>query len=398
MEKQVNVTKAVATFIYKLFKNKLPEDLIYHNYLHTQEVVENCEKIMKGYDLEGEEAESLLIAAWFHDAGFVETYEKHEEASARIAREFLKERGFLPARIDKIKNLILSTKSGHEPANLPEEILHDADILHIGKKSFFSKGELIRIEWERYLDQSYTDLEWYDKQEEFLITHNFYTAYATKNYGERLERNIRKLRKTAQSQLLKTKKIDVKEQKLGRGIETMYRATYRNHINLSSIADAKANMMISINAIIMSVIITIVGSGFTFSGLEFYQYIRFTVPMTILLISSLISVVFAVLSARPNVTKKNVSEQKIREKKSSILFFGNFVKIPLPRFIENLAMFRTDQELLYDNMSIDMYFLGLVLTKKYRLLRYSYNTFMFGLILCVIAFLIIFFYSYRKVP
>ena len=124
---------------------------------------------------------------------------------------------------------------------------------------------------------------------------------------------------------LKPKRSDVKEQKLGRGIETMYRATYRNHINLSSIADAKANMMISINAIIMSVIITIVGSGFTFSGLEFYQYIRFTVPMTILLISSLISVVFAVLSARPNVTKKNVSEQKIREKKSSILFFGNFV-------------------------------------------------------------------------
>ncbi len=397
MEKQVNITEEISTFIYQLLKNELPEGIVYHNYLHTQEVVENCEKIMKNHDLEDSEKDLLLIAAWFHDTGFIKTYDKHEEASVEIAEKFLEKEGFLQSKIDEIKALILSTRSDQQPKNLLEEILHDADILHVGKKSFFSKGELIRIEWERYLDKNYTGNEWFDQQEEFLVKNKFYTTYATKKYGKRREKNIRKLRKMAQSHFLKNKKINVKKKRLGRGIETMYRATYRNHINLSSIADSKANMMISINAIIMSVIITIVGSGFTFAGQEFYQHLRFTVPMTILLVSALVSVIFAVLSARPNVTKKKVNEQKIKNKKSSILFFGNFSKIALPKFIENLAMFRRDQELLYDNMSIDMYYLGLVLTKKYKLLRYSYNIFMFGLILCVAAFLVIFFYSYQKV-
>jgi len=58
----------------------------------------------------------------------------------------------------------------------------------------------------------------------------------------------------------------------GRGVETMYRSAYRNHINLSSIADNKANMMISINTIIMSLIIAVIGSVFTFTGSELIKH------------------------------------------------------------------------------------------------------------------------------
>jgi hypothetical protein len=44
------------------------------------------------------------------------------------------------------------------------------------------------------------------------------------------------------------------------------------------------------------------------------------------------------------------------------------------------------RDYLYDSMIKDTYFLGIVLAKKYKYLRISYNIFMYGLIFVMIAF------------
>ena len=395
MEEPTNIVKQyprvekAATFVATLFKNELSNKYVYHNFNHTCETVEAAAQAAAYYQLNEKDTFRLLLAAWFHDTGYTKTYKGHEEVSQQIARDFLKEQEVEEEDIQAVEALIAATKAGHKPQNKLEEIMHDADRLSIGKKRFFRKAELLRIEWEMFLDTHFTEKEWAKEQLDFIISNNFYTEYFRREFGSRREKNIEKQR----SQLDKSKKKRKKNLSPKRGTETMYRATYRNHINLSSIADNKANMMISINTIIMSVIITVVGGSFTLSETAFVENLRYTIPICILLLGALGSVIFAIISARPNVTEKKVNIEKIRNKKSSVLFFGNFSNMKLPDFISNMNELRQSKELLYDNMTIDLYYLGLVLTQKYRLLRISYTIFMTALILAVLAFIGIFFYS-----
>jgi hypothetical protein len=166
-------------------------------------------------------------------------------------------------------------------------------------------------------------------------------------------------------------------------IQTFYRTNYRNHINLSAIADNKANIMISVNAILISVIISAIS----------YKNITETTPMILMpaitfLITGLASLTCAVLSARPKVTNLNTPDTPPADRQRNVVFFGNFVGMKLEEYEEAIdAMFRSG-ELIYGNMTRDLYYLGKVLDKKYKYLTLSYNIFMVGFAATVITFLI----------
>lgn len=164
-----------------------------------------------------------------------------------------------------------------------------------------------------------------------------------------------------------------------RATQTFFRAVYRNHINLSAIADNKANIMISVNSILISVLITFLS----------YRNIAETQPMILLpvvifLVVGLASLVFAVLSARPKVsTAKPKTDERV-----NIAFFGSFVQLPIDSYEDEMNEVLQDNNLLYSNMVRDLYQLGVVLDKKYKYLAVSYNIFMVGLIVTVFLFLL----------
>jgi hypothetical protein len=114
--------------------------------------------------------------------------------------------------------------------------------------------------------------------------------------------------------------------------------------------------------------------------------------MAFLLLTSLLAVVFAILSARPNVTTKEKYE--LSKKDSSILFFGNFAQLQLREFVDRIKELKEAKEELYDSMSIDIYYLGSVLVRKYNFLSWSYNIFMFGMVICAVGFMVIMLFSY----
>jgi predicted metal-dependent HD superfamily phosphohydrolase len=403
MKHRSDLFQKTQEYVFSLFKEKLSPKFLYHNYKHTLEVVSTCKEIGEWYDLDKDRMETLLLAAWFHDVGYAETYHGHEGKSILAAQEFLAANGYPEQKVKEVCDLILSTSVGRKPSSISEEIMHDADYISIGKKSFFERAELLRIEWEVFLNKFYTDLEWAQLQLEFLLNNSFITEYALKEYGGQRGKNIDAQRRRLEKLRASGNRETVKGSRPGRGVETMYRATYRNHIELSAIADNKANMMISINTIIMSVIISLFGSGVTFVGKGYFEHLRFALPMCMLLITSLTSVIFAVLSAKPTVTSKkaeaegNEELKEAAERKSSLLFFGNFSEMPIDSFVKSMDKLKGDQENLYRNMSIDIYYLGKVLKQKYHLLRYSYLIFMIGLILSVLVFLVVFVLSYQKV-
>lgn len=390
--KESNIVGEAEKYISDLFNDDLPDKLLYHNLAHTQEVAEIAQKLGEISEINEEEMEVLLLAAWFHDTGYIKKYNGHEAESVKYAEGFLAERGYPEEKQKKVAKLIMSTVAGHEPQGLLEELIHDADMAHMGRKRFFRRGELLRVELENFQDISYKELDWEKKQYSFLVNNVFHSEAGQKEYAKRRVKNIKKQRQN----IIKARKVTVRlntGKDFGRGIDTLYRANYRNHINLSAIADGKANMMISINTILISVIVTLSGASLSMSEGFAVENLRFTIPIITLLVGALGSVFFAVMSARPKVTSKDVDMNDVKENKISLLYFGNFLGIPKEEFVDYLSNLKEDQQKLYDSMSLDLYNLGIVLKEKYRLLTISYNTFIIGLTVTVLAFISIFLYT-----
>jgi len=377
-----------SAYVLKLLQKELGPEMTYHDTSHTIEVVEMAEKLAEDRELSKSERELLLIAAWLHDTGYTRTYKDHEDASAEIARQFLSNSKYPEEKSAKVIELIRSTAADAPKESVLAKLLHDADLSHMGRKRFFRKGELLRAELENVADQCYTEVDWQKKQYEFLTRNDFLTIEGKDRFGDRRAKNIEQQREN----IVKAGKVTLRKQsgkEFGRGIDTLYRTNYRNHINFSSIADGKANMMISINTILISVIITLSGASLSVEGFTIERF-RYTIPILVLLLGSLCSVLFAVLSARPKVTSREINMDDVKASRISLLYFGNFLGIPLKEFIAYLRELKLDQERLYDSMSIDLYNLGIVLREKYRLLSISYNIFMIGLTISVVAFIVIF--------
>ena len=393
--KSNTIVKEAAEYVFNLFKDKLPGDYVYHNYNHTAETVKACKKLSKSYNLTSRDYEVLLLAALFHDTGYVTAYDNHEQESVKFMKEYLKG-NYADEDIKEIESLILSTKYRTVPDGSLQEILHDADYINLGSKNFEHRADLLRIEWERILQKTYTEEEWAQIQLQFLLDTQFKTEEAVLKYNAQKEENILNQRSKIDKFETKAKKAvettKLKPVKDGRGIETLYRSVYAYHISLTSIADNKANMMISINTIIISIVITLFGTGFTFSSENEFSSVRFVFPMAFLLLTSLLAVVFAILSARPNVTSKEKYE--LSKKDSSILFFGNFAQLELREFVNKIKALKEQKDELYDSMTVDIFYLGSVLVRKYNYLSWSYNIFMFGMVFCAVGFVVIMLFSY----
>jgi hypothetical protein len=112
------------------------------------------------------------------------------------------------------------------------------------------------------------------------------------------------------------------------------------------------------------------------------------IPTFMLLAASLITIIFSILATRPTIPNGIFSKKDIEEKKVNLLFFGNFYRMKLPDYKEGMEKMMADRDYLYGSLIMDGFAQGKVLGKKYQLLRISYNVFMFGLILSVIAFII----------
>ena len=169
----------------------------------------------------------------------------------------------------------------------------------------------------------------------------------------------------------------------GRGVETMFRTAYRTHLDLSSIADNKANIMISINGIIISILLATI-----YPSLDYNRGLL--IPSTLLLLGCLGSLIPAVLAARPRVTRREITIEDVRERRANLLFFGNFINLEEEDFLSGMWELINDRERNYTTMMRDLYGLGLVLEKKYRLLRVSYTVFMVGLAVGVLGFLVVY--------
>jgi len=170
------------------------KSLQFHNYQHTLNVVHNAEMIALKSKISDEETEIVLISAYFHDVGNMETSKQHEMLSCSIARRFLEKENYPEEKIQIIENIILATEINREPTTLLEEIICDADLGHLGKKTFLTQNRLLREEWSNFLGMTFTDEEWLNLNLKFLDNHHFYTEAARKLFLKQKSENIIKFK------------------------------------------------------------------------------------------------------------------------------------------------------------------------------------------------------------
>lgn len=383
-----DIIKAADSFIQQLFKEELPSSFVYHNYTHSKRVYKSINEIIEHSQFSVKDATILRLAALLHDTGYIKTREGHEEESVKIAREFLTEKEVEKDVIEGVEKCIMATKFKGTPEGPLEEAIRDADASHFGKDYFKEASEFLRQEYISQNIEHFTPREWRDENIKLLTEkHKFYSEYALQEWQKQKEKNLADLLKDRKKDNKKLKKEEVKAQLKAkykdmspeRGIQTFYRVALRNHIKLSDIADTKANILLSVNAIIISLILANL-----FSKFDTNPFIVW--PTTIFVISSATTMILAVIATRPNVTRGEFTKEDVANKSVNLTFFGNFHRMKLSEYEWAIEELLKDRDYVYSSLTKDLYFLGVVLDRKYRILRLTYTIFVIGTIVSIIAF------------
>ena len=378
------IYKKAEGYVTGLFEKLQNEKLVFHNLQHTKTVVERTKEIAAHYSLSERDMLVLYVASWFHDTGHLYTtgLKNHEEKSVDVMRKFMADYASDAELISEIEACIMSTKMPRNPASLIQHILCDADTYHFGTKEFKDTNKRMREEYQ--LREERVDKKvWDENTLQMLNTHQFYTSYCKDLLDEKKKDNIRKLKKKTKE--YEKEKDDLKINEASafatKGIQTMLRLTSENHLKLSDMADHKANILISVNAIIISVIL-----GVLMRKLD--EAPNLTIPTIIFLAVAVTTIVISILATTPKISGGTFSEQDVIDKKTNLLFFGNFYRAPYEQYDTAMRKMMKDPDYLYGSLVKDIYFLAVVLGRKYRLIRIAYYIFMVGIIVSVVAFAI----------
>jgi predicted metal-dependent HD superfamily phosphohydrolase len=403
----------VKKYVLNYFDTHHDPELLYHDTDHTKGVVAAATRIANHYQLSDEDFFVVITAAWFHDIGYHTDKANHEEGGAKLAADFLKQIKVDPKVIDKVTGCILATKIPQNPTGLLQQIICDADLFHLGTDDFADKSKLLRKEFNIIKHLDIDKQLWRQKNIELLQSHTYFTDYAQLLLHDKQQKNLDKLKAKQQEVVAeetpkepekavraeqamvvshqavtadkddKTEPVEKKKkkEKPEKGIETMFRITSGNNQRLSDMADNKAHILITVNSIILSAIISLV-----LRKLEENSFLA--IPSFILLTVSLLSMIFSILATRPSIPEGTFTVQDIDDKKVNLLFFGNFYKMGLEEYTAGMLKVMDDRAFLYGTLIKDVYSQGVVLGRKYRFLRVAYNIFMFGLIIAVGAYIL----------
>ena len=406
--------------VHGFYQQHHKQELIYHNLEHTEAVVRNTSLLARHYNLNDHDFFVVQTAAWFHDLGYyLGEPMNHEQAGADAATRFLESQGVDAGTTTQVRACILSTMMPQRPANLLEQIVCDADLYHWGTDDFAEANKRMRKEVSARAGHKIGKKAWNEDTIRLLMAHHYHTGYAVELLQKQKARNLEALigaqTDSAQMPTIHTREKQVTqsseypslhtvtktvgdqqptgkpaESKRGkkpvsdrpeRGIETMFRISSANHQRLSDMADNKANIMITTTSIILSVLLSVL-----LRKLE--DNPGLVIPTMILLLVCVVTMVFSILATRPAIPPGTFTPQNITDKKVNLLFFGNFYRMEFEEYDRGMQEMMKDREFLYGSLTRDVYSQGVVLGRKYRLLRIAYNIFMFGVIMAVLAFII----------
>jgi len=395
------ITEQVKEYVTAYYSSNNQQQLLFHTIDHTRAVVAAASQVARHYQLNEHDYFVVTAAAWFHDIGYSAIgSNKHEEKGASLAASFLAGKGVEESLVLQVNNCILATSMPQHPVTLVEQIVCDADLFHLGTDDFSNYNKQMRKEFEATTGSKMDKGEWRKSTIALFQSHHYHTSYCRELLNGKKQANLDRLLKKDNSisppplpgvpdhvaervidDAAPVSPIILPVEKPTRGIETMFRIAVTNHQRLSDMADSKANIMISVNAIIISLVI-----GLVVRKLETTPAL--IVPTLILLVGCVTAAIFSVLATRPKIPDGYFTREQLANKTVNLLFFGNFYKMEYEQYYEGMKQVMADSNFLYASLIRDIHSQGKILGNKYKLLRVSYTIFMFTLIIGIIAFAI----------
>ncbi len=378
MEQSGIIHKAEA-FVARTFNEKVPEEFAYHNFNHTQRVVKALDKLHQKSDLSEDSREILILAGYFHDVGFSIDPDKHETFSKNLAEEFLNENDYPQSKIDLVLECIDATRMDWKGDGKLCLMMKDADLSGLADPEYESISEGLRKEMSYRENKTIDSEKWIEENIQFLENHNYLSEEGKALFDSGKKINLKKLKKKKK----KNKQKNVPDVTIAnnKSAQTQFKTALRNHIDLSSIADNKANIMLSVNAVIITVgLPLLVDRAMTNSSL--------IAPTVILAIVSTISMIFATLSTRPIQMSGLTALDDIKKKKTNLFFFGNYYKMNIDSYEKAVEEVLADSEILDNSIIRDLFYLGKSLGKKFEYLRWCYNFFMYGIVAAILSYFV----------
>jgi len=392
-----------------------PDKVIYHDIKFAKRYQKHIDTVSACDSLDEETVLLGRIAAWFISASYdnfkvqidkdLQTTSNQTKKTLGTIAEFAESKEIPEPYLSQIRTSVNEIFLPGKPNTNLSKLLFDAMTL-----------DLILGNNQKHLKQLYEELllndvsmskkKWNETSIGILKKINFNLPLCKAEMQPKIDLLIQDLEKDKknikkQSDIALRKEFDISEQELkelkkklknsqgrdDRGIQTMFRTTSKNHYTMNEMVDKKANIMITVNAIILSLVL-----GGLIGQVNDHGHLHFdsnNVPILLLTITSMLSIIFAILSIRPDVTHGSFTEQEIRNKEGNLLFYGNYHDMSFKDYEWGFMQMMNDQQYLYSTMIKDLYFLGKVLHRKYRQIRISLTIFLFGLTTSVASFFIL---------
>jgi len=394
------------------------EDVTYHDFKFAKKYIELVKKIAKNAGFNESELNLITISGWLVTASFedfIVHFDENKQPVSNLSEEVIK-------TLNEFKKIVTLPD---EDYTVIEEALRNIDLLNPSQSKFSMvladaiTASIVKGNFKKNFKKMYEELilkdvniskkKWLDIALQMSETFSFNLQCCKDEFAPMLQelqkellKEKKQLDKTTDEALIKQLSISDQELKKlkknlneskgrdARGIQTMFRTTSRNHYTLNQMVDRKASIMITVNSIILSLVI----GGIIRPDLSanFVSFNWSVIPIIIILLMAVFSMIFAILSIRPEITHGRFTEEDVRNKDGNLLYYGNFHSMRYRDYEWGFLQMMTDQDYLYRNMIKDIYFLGKSLKVKFKLIRMSLTIFLFGVIAAVCSFLIIHFF------
>ncbi len=355
-------------YVAESLNSKSRKEYTYHNMEHTTRVVNAAGILGEEADLSMEDRFLLIVAAIYHDVGYCDGCANHEIKSVEMAQSKLKELGVSKEKIDRISELIMATKMDWEGDDTLSRLLRDADMSGLADASYMKISEDLRTEKSFIHNKKIEVAEWINQNIDFFKSQKYLTSQGKKLYKKGKRNNFKILKRM--KSMYDSDLLTIASSK---SAQTQLKTALRNHIDLSAIADNKANIMLSVNAIVITV-----GIPLMLDKIEGHR--ELILPTIWLGLCCVFSMMYATFSTRPKRMAGSTDLKMIPEKKTNLFFFGNFYKMNFEEYERGMKEVVADNEVMDNSITRDLFFLGKILGVKFDNLRLCYNIFMAGII------------------
>jgi Family of unknown function (DUF5706) len=370
--------------VFRIFRELGPDNLlVFHNFGRTRALVEASREIAVGAKFDEGQLPVLLLAAWFHDAGYAVGPKGNRKQSVELARAFLAEQQQPQEFVEEVAATIEASDSP-SPDKPVQEVLYDALLLPVARKDYVEWAEQFRLERERRNGEVHSDIEWSNLCIAFFDNHPFRTRYARTEYDGRRAANLVRLHKLLREQMAEAGELDAMQAKAtkgaGRTVENLFDSISRNQIRFFQIADRRTSTMIHVNAIMVSLIV-----GLLLRRLEAHRNLM--IPTLVLLTANLLTIFISIYSLRAGrwgLRRALGADAAVHDR--NLLMFTNDAPWSLEEYRRRMNQLATDWPGLQQTLVEDLYFLRKLLLQRTKMLKISYDVFIVGLAVSMLAF------------